>query len=88
MPDISKCTNDECPLKNKCYRFTCEPSEYQKSYTRFEPKITTTLDVFTETECDYFIENSMMEYTDNNIPKATKRDRDEEIGFDKNKNHE
>ena len=35
MPDISMCSNDECPLKNSCYRFMATPSEYMQSYTKF-----------------------------------------------------
>lgn len=35
MPDITKCTNEECPLKETCYRYTVEPDEYQ-SYAKFE----------------------------------------------------
>lgn len=34
--DISKCSNDECSLKENCLRWTIKPGEYQ-SYTRFEP---------------------------------------------------
>lgn len=33
MPDISKCIgikeNIECSIKDKCWRFTSKPSEYQ-----------------------------------------------------------
>ena len=31
MPDITKCTGEGCPLKDKCYRFTCRP-DYLQSY--------------------------------------------------------
>nr|DAP84383.1 MAG TPA: hypothetical protein [Caudoviricetes sp.] len=47
MPDITKCTNDKCSLADKCYRFTCEPSEYWQSYDYFEPN---------GNECEKFIE--------------------------------
>jgi len=53
MPDITKCTNNECELSKSCHRFICEPSESQ-SYANFEPTINKELD---EIECDYFIEN-------------------------------
>lgn len=36
MPDISKCANNDCPLKSKCYRFRVLPDEYQ-SYADFKP---------------------------------------------------
>jgi hypothetical protein len=52
MPDISMCSNDECPLSKTCYRFNAKPSEYRQSYTRFTPKIDEVLD---EVECDYYI---------------------------------
>ena len=34
MPDISKCTGEGCPVRKKCYRFTCPAGEW-KSYTAF-----------------------------------------------------
>ena len=37
MPDISKCKNETCVKKDKCYRFTCIPSEFRQSYSDFEP---------------------------------------------------
>lgn len=36
MPDISKCLNEQCNLSKSCYRFLCEPSEWQ-SYSDFKP---------------------------------------------------
>jgi len=29
MADITMCKNDQCPLKDKCHRFTSEPSMRQ-----------------------------------------------------------
>ena len=37
MPDISMCLNNECPLKEKYYRFMADPSDWQ-SFSRFDPK--------------------------------------------------
>jgi hypothetical protein len=37
MPDISMCRNEECPLKDSCYRYVAEPSHYQ-AYGKFEYK--------------------------------------------------
>lgn len=37
MPDITKCANDFCPLRLKCYRYTCTPSHPQQSYCVFHP---------------------------------------------------
>jgi len=54
MPDISKCSNAECEIKNSCFRFTCIPNMDWQSYTKFE----STLNKETgEVECNYFIEN-------------------------------
>lgn len=36
MPDITKCGNENCPLKQKCYRWTAKDSTVQ-SYTKFNP---------------------------------------------------
>ena len=35
MPDISMCSSDNCPMKDKCYRSTATASKYQ-SYSNFE----------------------------------------------------
>ena len=37
MPDIAMCSGEECPFKEKCYRFTAKPSEYQSYFV--EPPI-------------------------------------------------
>lgn len=34
--DISKCENETCPLKERCYRFTATPNEYRQSYAKFQ----------------------------------------------------
>lgn len=49
MPDISKCSNKLCTLKEKCYRFTCKPNEYWQSYAEFSQD--------DEGDCEYFISN-------------------------------
>lgn len=36
MSDITKCTNEECPLRHKCYRAQAKPHEYRQSYAMFE----------------------------------------------------
>jgi hypothetical protein len=35
MPDIAMCKNDNCPLKDSCYRFKATPDSYQ-AYTIVE----------------------------------------------------
>ena len=53
MPDITICTNGECPLSYSCWRFNCPPSQYSQSYTRFEPQ---TDEVLGEIECKMYLE--------------------------------
>jgi len=33
MPDITMCKGDKCPIKEKCYRYTAEPDEWQSYFT-------------------------------------------------------
>jgi hypothetical protein len=51
MANITKCTGDNCPIKEKCYRFTAISSKYQSwfspPYGRDEPNT-----------CYYFLSNS------------------------------
>lgn len=46
MADITLCSNNKCPIKELCYRFTCQPGRYQ-SYSHFEPD--------ESGECEYLI---------------------------------
>lgn len=32
MADISKCRGGDCPLKEKCFRFTAPTNEFRQSY--------------------------------------------------------
>ena len=32
MPDMTKCEGGECPIKNKCYRYTSSSSMYQSYF--------------------------------------------------------
>ena len=54
MPDITMCTNEECPMKHKCYRYTAKPSEYSQSYGIFKPKKVSGVLV-----CERFIDNKI-----------------------------
>jgi hypothetical protein len=49
MPDISMCMNEECPLKEECYRFTVQPNKYRQSYGNFKPN--------EEGQCVYYWNN-------------------------------
>lgn len=35
MPDITKCSNNDCPLRHSCYRYQASDSQRQ-SYAKFE----------------------------------------------------
>jgi hypothetical protein len=48
MSDITKCTNDECPIKEKCYRWTATWGMRQ-SVCCFEPE--------EDGECEHFWDN-------------------------------
>lgn len=50
MPDISKCANENCPSKMKCFRYTAKPNEYRQSYADFSPNEG-------EDRCEYFWNN-------------------------------
>jgi hypothetical protein len=56
MPDISMCTNTQCPLSNECYRYRATPNLEWQAYGGFKPNEDGT--------CDHFIE--MAQYPDNN----------------------
>lgn len=38
MPDITMCTDNECPVKETCYRFKAKPLEYQ-TYFLSSPRL-------------------------------------------------
>lgn len=48
MPDISKCQNESCPKKLKCWRYTSQPDFWQ-SYAKFK-----------YANCEYFWDNTEM----------------------------
>ena len=51
MPDISKCNNQICIKRKKCWRFTAPNSEFRQAWGDFEPKRNSE----TSFRCDYFI---------------------------------
>lgn len=46
MPDITKCEGTDCPVKEKCYRFTARDSEFRQSYFVTPP--------YKDGKCDHF----------------------------------
>jgi hypothetical protein len=49
MADITMCKNETCPMKNRCYRYTAIPSDYQ-SYSNFG-----LVDQFWQVLCEFWI---------------------------------
>lgn len=49
MPDISMCSGEGCPQKNKCHRHTAKASDYQ-SYFMTSP-------IKDDQTCDYYWDN-------------------------------
>ncbi len=46
MPDISMCTNADCPLSWNCWRFNAPPTPYWQAYADFAPD--------ENGECEYY----------------------------------
>lgn len=63
MADITKCLNDGCPVREKCYRFTAQDSERQ-AVAMFDFKV-----VERKVHCDYFWLNSS-DKKDNELTKV------------------
>tara|TARA_B110000211_G_C13947725_1_gene494663 strand:+ start:219 stop:410 length:192 start_codon:yes stop_codon:yes gene_type:complete len=53
MPDISLCTSEICPMREKCYRSVAKPNEHRQSYSNFDSVINPAGD-----SCGYFMEIS------------------------------
>ena len=53
MADITKCSNEDCIMKQKCYRYTAPSSIYWQAVAKFVPK-RNHIDNF---KCDLFWEN-------------------------------
>ena len=37
MPDITMCCNNDCPFRDRCYRYRAIPEEFWQSYAEFKP---------------------------------------------------
>ena len=55
MADISKCTGDNCFIKEECYRFKAEDNKYggQSYFVRVDAEM-----VKKEQDCVYFTKNN------------------------------
>lgn len=38
MPDITMCINDDCSLREKCYRYMAQPFPHGQSWGNFKPE--------------------------------------------------
>lgn len=36
MSDITMCSNEHCPMKDKCYRASAKPNKFAQSWSNFE----------------------------------------------------
>ena len=50
MADITMCSGDGCPMKEKCYRHTAPVSEYRQAYFVKPP-------IQEDNTCEYFWDN-------------------------------
>jgi hypothetical protein len=61
MADITKCTNDECPMTDSCLRATAQSSEFQ-SFQKFDFEIVVVKDEygspFEAYNCENFLVNN------------------------------
>jgi hypothetical protein len=49
MADITMCGNEECKIKERCYRWTAPASSHWQSYSNFQPN--------SDGTCDFFVED-------------------------------
>jgi hypothetical protein len=72
MSDISKCSNDSCPLRKKCYRFTSLSNSEWQAYSDFRYD-------FENKECKYFrdikLEDDLREEFTKGITTPLKREK-------------
>jgi hypothetical protein len=47
MADITMCSNMECDLRLRCYRYMAEPDDLMQSFALFNPR---------GVDCDWFIQ--------------------------------
>jgi hypothetical protein len=65
MADITKCKGEGCPIKESCYRFTAEASEFRQSYFFTPPFKDNTCEMYWGKKSEY-IYNQLKNITDEN----------------------
>jgi len=69
MPDITMCHGDDCPLKNKCYRYTAYADPYGQSiFTEIHYK---------DGKCNHFWDNKGKRNRPDDEPMFKERGEDE-----------
>ena len=58
MADITMCSGEGCPLKDKCYRFTAEPNPHRQSMFMGTPMVKVIKDGKELTNCEHFWKNN------------------------------
>lgn len=53
MPDITMCSGKSCELKELCYRYKVNPSEFRQSYFTQPPNKGLECDYFWPIKCEY-----------------------------------
>jgi hypothetical protein len=66
MPDITMCKGDGCPMKETCYCFTANPSEFRQSYFMNAP-------IKEDNTCEYYWPNEKQNGTKKLSEKNSKR---------------
>jgi len=62
MPDITMCTNEDCPNHENCWRLLAPPSKFRQSYALFEFDYAG-FEAGTNTiGCDYYIAMDELEF--------------------------
>lgn len=54
MPDITMCSNVNCPVREQCYRYRAKPDEHWQSYSDFEPETGADRDWNFVVKCEHF----------------------------------
>jgi hypothetical protein len=57
MPDISMCANEECTLRETCYRFVATPNPFRQSYSDYKPSKLYVPGVGNSDTCDNYIKD-------------------------------
>lgn len=60
MADITMCNNDNCTLKELCYRYTATPTEEWQAYAKFEQDESGMCEHFVKNEQGFMVRDGKM----------------------------